>query len=170
MKRNAARFKKRGRSPLRYLTSLQRSDGSFRYSRRSSQTPVWVTAQALVALRRKSFPLKPAAVPKRVPRVAGDDAPRVAADPEVSPSAPKRSRDSKRAEAGEEGPAETDAAGRPPTAPPGQPALPAAEVLDDDESGPGADMGRAALIVIASALILGAVAWWRHRRRADPLS
>jgi energy-coupling factor transport system substrate-specific component len=47
---------------LRYLRSLQAGDGSIRYSRASAQTPVWVTAQALLALRRKPFPLR------RVPR------------------------------------------------------------------------------------------------------
>jgi energy-coupling factor transport system substrate-specific component len=40
-----------------YLKSLQRGDGSIRYSRGSTQTPVWVTAQALAALRRKPLPL-----------------------------------------------------------------------------------------------------------------
>src|SRR5207247_1535985 len=33
----------------------------FRYSRASAQTPVWVTAQALAAVRRKPLPLHPAA-------------------------------------------------------------------------------------------------------------
>jgi prenyltransferase beta subunit len=51
------------RRALRYLTRLQRRDGSIRYSRISSQTPVWVTAQALTALRRKPFPLRP--VPRK---------------------------------------------------------------------------------------------------------
>jgi Squalene-hopene cyclase C-terminal domain/ECF-type riboflavin transporter, S component/Prenyltransferase and squalene oxidase repeat len=46
--------------PLAYLRSLQRRDGSFAYSTTSTQTPVWVTAQALAALQRKPFPLKPA--------------------------------------------------------------------------------------------------------------
>jgi energy-coupling factor transport system substrate-specific component len=45
--------------PLAYLRSLQRRDGSFAYSTTSDQTPVWVTAQALAALQRKPFPLKP---------------------------------------------------------------------------------------------------------------
>ena len=44
-------------SPLRYLVRLQRRDGHIAYSRRSDQTPVWVTAQALTALRRKAFPI-----------------------------------------------------------------------------------------------------------------
>jgi Prenyltransferase and squalene oxidase repeat len=47
---------------LAYLTRLQRADGSIAYSRTSSQTPVWVTAQALAALRREPLPL--AAVPR----------------------------------------------------------------------------------------------------------
>ncbi len=45
--------------PLKYLRSLQQKNGSFRYSRTSKQTPVWVTAQALPALERKTFPLSP---------------------------------------------------------------------------------------------------------------
>jgi prenyltransferase beta subunit len=40
-----------------YLKGLQRRDGAIRYSRSSSQTPVWVTGQALTALRRKPFPI-----------------------------------------------------------------------------------------------------------------
>jgi len=48
-----------GANPLRYLASLQRDDGHIAYSRTSDQTPVWVTAQALTALRRKPFPLEP---------------------------------------------------------------------------------------------------------------
>ena len=38
----------------------RRRTGSVRYSRTSAQTPVWVTAQALVAFARKSLPLPPA--------------------------------------------------------------------------------------------------------------
>jgi hypothetical protein len=51
---------RRARDPLAYLRSLQAADGSVRYSRTSTQTPVWVTAQALVALEEKPFPLRPA--------------------------------------------------------------------------------------------------------------
>jgi energy-coupling factor transport system substrate-specific component len=43
--------------PLAYLRRLQRRDGHFSYSATSDQTPVWVTAQALAAIRRKPFPL-----------------------------------------------------------------------------------------------------------------
>jgi hypothetical protein len=43
---------------FRYLTALRRTDGSYRYSRKYSATPVWVTSQVLPALARKSFPLR----------------------------------------------------------------------------------------------------------------
>jgi len=45
--------------PLAYLRGLQRHDGRISYSRTSDQTPVWVTSQAIAALRRKPFPLAP---------------------------------------------------------------------------------------------------------------
>jgi hypothetical protein len=58
-----------------YLMRLQRRDGSVAFSSTSSQTPVWVTAQALMALEGKPLPL--AAVPRRTPRAraaaAGSD-------------------------------------------------------------------------------------------------
>jgi energy-coupling factor transport system substrate-specific component len=59
--RNPARFRNGGRSPIAYLRSLQRENGSVKYSRASSQTPVWVTAQAVLAFERKPFPLEPVA-------------------------------------------------------------------------------------------------------------
>ena len=42
---------------FRFLASLRRPDGSFRYSRRYAVTPAIVTAQVLPALSRKAFPL-----------------------------------------------------------------------------------------------------------------
>ena len=56
---SGARAVRRSRSSR----SLQPPDGSYRYSRTSAQTPVWVTAQALAAVRRKALPLRP--VPRR---------------------------------------------------------------------------------------------------------
>jgi hypothetical protein len=57
---NASAVKRAGsRSPLAYLESLLALDGSVRYSRTSTQTPVWVTAQALTALAGKPFPISP---------------------------------------------------------------------------------------------------------------
>ncbi len=49
--------RKGARNPIAYLESLTAPDGAVRYSRTSSQTPVWVTAQALTALSRKPFPI-----------------------------------------------------------------------------------------------------------------
>jgi hypothetical protein len=43
---------------FRYLEKLQRTDGSIRYSAQYATTPLWVSAQALPALMRRSFPLK----------------------------------------------------------------------------------------------------------------
>jgi energy-coupling factor transport system substrate-specific component len=43
---------------IAYLLRLRRPDGSFRYSQRYATTPVWVTAQVLPALHRRSFPLR----------------------------------------------------------------------------------------------------------------
>ncbi len=48
-----------------YLEGLQRSNGSIAYSSSSTQTPVWVTAQALMALEREPLPL--ATVPRAEP-------------------------------------------------------------------------------------------------------
>ena len=38
-----------------YIRSLTESNGLVRYSRTGRQTPVWVSAQALMALHRKTF-------------------------------------------------------------------------------------------------------------------
>ena len=43
---------------FRFLSSLRRPDGSYRYSRRYAVTPALVTAQVLPALSRKAFPLR----------------------------------------------------------------------------------------------------------------
>ena len=51
------------RDALDHLARLRARDGHYRYSRASDQTPVWVTAQALLAVERRPFPLEP--VPRR---------------------------------------------------------------------------------------------------------
>ena len=48
-----------GRTPLGFLATLTEPSGRVRYSRTSVQTPVWVTAQVLLAMARKPFPLRP---------------------------------------------------------------------------------------------------------------
>jgi len=52
-------------SPFDYLTKRRRSDGHYEYSASSDQTPVWVTGQALAAVRREAFPVRPVARPQR---------------------------------------------------------------------------------------------------------
>jgi hypothetical protein len=43
---------------LRYMRGLTEESGAVRYSRTSTQTPVWVTGQALAAFARQPFPLE----------------------------------------------------------------------------------------------------------------
>ncbi len=50
-------------SPLAYLRSLVAPDGSVRYSRTSAQTPVWVTATAVLGLARRPLPVHARAAP-----------------------------------------------------------------------------------------------------------
>jgi energy-coupling factor transport system substrate-specific component len=50
-------------SAFRYLNGLRARDGHYRYAPGLDQTPIWVTAQVLLAVNRKPFPL--AAVPRR---------------------------------------------------------------------------------------------------------
>jgi energy-coupling factor transport system substrate-specific component len=68
---------------LSYLTRLQRSDGSIAYSATSSQTPVWVTGQALAALERAPLPIAPVARAERTKRRPATPA---AAPAEASPA------------------------------------------------------------------------------------
>jgi len=57
---DASRVRRGGsRSPLAYLATLSGPDGAINYSRTSRQTPVWVTAQALAALERRTLPVRP---------------------------------------------------------------------------------------------------------------
>lgn len=62
-----------GGSPLSYLAGTQASDGHYRYSSTSDQTPVWVTGQALMAVSGAAFPLNP--VPRAVSNVTGGSTP-----------------------------------------------------------------------------------------------
>jgi hypothetical protein len=56
-----------GHSGLDYLSARRASDGHYRYSASSNQTPIWVTGQVLVAAELKPFPLA------AVPRAAGSN-------------------------------------------------------------------------------------------------
>lgn len=92
--RDPDRVRRRGsRSPLAYLRSLTQPNGLVRYSRTSSQTAVWVTGQAAMALARKPLPLAPvprerataARAPSRPAHAASDEP---AAAPSAAPTSP----------------------------------------------------------------------------------
>jgi energy-coupling factor transport system substrate-specific component len=73
------------RDPMSYLRSLTAPSGEVRYSRTSRQTPVWVTAQAVAALSRKTLPL--AKVPrKKRPAVVAAATPTAAPTPTATPA------------------------------------------------------------------------------------
>jgi MYXO-CTERM domain-containing protein len=60
--RDPASVTRAGHSAFDYLDARQSSDGHYRYSAASDQTPVWVTGQVLIAVSRDTFPI--AAVPR----------------------------------------------------------------------------------------------------------
>jgi energy-coupling factor transport system substrate-specific component len=110
-RRDPAKVRNGGKGPIAYLRSLVNPDGSVRYSRTSTQTPVWVTAQALLALERKPFPL--ARVPRARRARASVAAPPPAGAPASAPArrpAASRSAARRRARAAAAGPAGTPAA------------------------------------------------------------
>ena len=85
-------LRRRGASPLDYLRSLIAADGHVRYARGTDQTPVWVTAEALMALEGKALPLasvarRPAPAPPAPPTHTASTAP--AAIPPRTPTAPR---------------------------------------------------------------------------------
>lgn len=67
--RNPANARAGGRSGFDYLAARRTRNGHYRYSKSSDQTPVWVTAQVLMAVERKALPL--AAVPREQPAQTG---------------------------------------------------------------------------------------------------
>ena len=66
-----ASFRRASASALDYLSARQASDGHYRYSKSSDQTPVWVTGQALMAAAEKPLPIPP---PPRDPKSASSKA------------------------------------------------------------------------------------------------
>ena len=150
-----------GRSAIDYLRSLQQSNGAIRYSRFSSQTPVWVTAQALTALRRKPFPL--ATVPRR--RRAGSSA-----EVDAGSATAARKRAPRRRARERAGPREEEAAEQSSGLPGAgaQPEASAAEVKTTNESDAGGPSPW--LVVALSAATLGGLALARRRLRRRRLA
>jgi energy-coupling factor transport system substrate-specific component len=65
--RNPDLYRRGGVSAPEYLSSHQESDGQYRYSGASNQTPIWVTGEVLIAAAGDSLPISP---PPRAPRQA----------------------------------------------------------------------------------------------------
>jgi energy-coupling factor transport system substrate-specific component len=64
-------FRRGGASAPDYLSHRQASNGHYRYSKSSDQTPVWVTSQVLVAASNAHLPISP---PAREPKPATNKA------------------------------------------------------------------------------------------------
>ena len=169
--RDPGRFRAGGRSPLGYLRSLQRSDGRVDYSRTSSQTPVWVTAQAVMALARKPLPL--ATVPRRRVKRAAAQSDAGGEAGTAAPAGRQADRKQKKRRAAATNPARRPrartAAGSPRPeengwtayAPTSEPAPPAAT-----PRGAGSDWFGAVGALLAAALAAwGGTAWRRRRQR-----
>ena len=56
---NPGLYRRGGASAPEYLAGLQQSDGHYRYSASSDQTPVWVTGEVLVAAAGAALPISP---------------------------------------------------------------------------------------------------------------
>jgi energy-coupling factor transport system substrate-specific component len=82
--RRPGSFVRGGEGPLDYLAARQAPDGHYSYSSGSDQTPVWVTANVLVAAAGKSLPLE---VPPRAPKKAQPKPPSPSQPTPASPQA-----------------------------------------------------------------------------------
>ena len=110
--RDPARVRRDGsRSPMAYLRSLVGSDGAIRYSRTSTQTPVWVTAQAVAALARKALPVEPVPRERTRKAVAPAATPAPAPAPPPAAAAPAPAADAAPAPAGTAAPLPLEADG-----------------------------------------------------------
>ncbi len=171
-------FRHGGASAPDYLSSQQASDGHFRYSAASDQTPVWVTGEVLVAAAGESFPVP---VAPRAPKPAKSGATKpsgtpATAAPKSTGSVPIPLQSSSGAPAGASVPS-----GRPPPigsasptipTPKGKVPSPASSLPPSTQpsSASGIEAGGAAspwppiLIGIASGGLALGTTWWLARR------
>ena len=158
--RDPSGVRRHGHDPLGYIVSLQRKDGSVRYARSSSQTPVFVTSQAIMALRRRAFPLKPVRAKSTAARKAARGSGPAAIRVPVSPSGPSGG-------GGPTGPPGTRAGAPTRTSGPARAAaLRRAAERTRPAGGPSA-----ALVLLCSGaalLLVGSAGLVRFRRRARP--
>jgi hypothetical protein len=126
-----------GSSALDYLTARQASDGHYRYSESSDQTPVWVTGQVLVAVAGDSLPIEP---PPRQPTPTTVSPSKTAPPPSTGGAGPPEEFESvPPTSSGVPGTSGTGA----PTAPPSEagaiPASPPAQLGTPEEAEAGAE-------------------------------
>ena len=148
-----------GNSVLDYLLARQDSDGHFKYSSSSDQTPVWVTAQALPAVAGKAFPVPPPPrepKPKPAPSTPEETSPGPVIPPSsFSPSTPSAPSPGGGAAPGPETGSGVPLPPTPPAATPGppipvpstegvEPETPAAPPFEATGRAPGTIPGRAA--------------------------
>jgi Prenyltransferase and squalene oxidase repeat len=169
-------FQEGGGSPFDYLAERQAKDGHYRYSADSDQTPGWVTAQVLVAVSRKSYPISPPPRKKTDPAKekvsGGEPAPGQLSPPEAESGSPPA------VGGGTGSPPERFAPSGPPSL--GAPAVPSSPggrereepgaaptsppesqpVASVDDPSPAAPIG---IGLAAGGLALG-VPWWLGRR------
>jgi len=151
-------LRRRGRSPLDYLASVQARDGRYRYSASSDQTPVWVTAQALLAVSGTPFPLNP--VPREASAVSTGAAGTPPGARSPSAGAPKgkaapsgKPKDSQATDAGTTTPTES---------PPLAPASSAGDSQGDDGGLPGWLTAIVAVALLGGGIWGGWVLYSRH--------
>ena len=84
-------------SPLAYLDSLVGANGAVRYSRGVTQTPVWVTGEALMAMEGKPLPIAAPAPPPAAPAPAASSHTTTSAAPHHAPASPSHGGSAKRA-------------------------------------------------------------------------
>jgi energy-coupling factor transport system substrate-specific component len=142
---------------LAYLRGLQRRDGSVAYSSTSNQTPVWVTAQALMAFERRALPV--AAVP-REHRKRSKPTPGAA----PAPAAPPKADEPKPEQPRQVGPED---AGAQAIVPEPKAEASGADALQLDRSSGARDQGDSGLpvwaFVVAGLGALGVVFAFRHK-------
>ncbi len=97
---NPGSYRRGGKSAPEYIAAQQGKDGHYRYSQSSDQTPVWVTAYAIVAMAGAHYPVsspprepQPQPAPASVPPSAAAATPPAAAAvptpaPQSTPSSP----------------------------------------------------------------------------------
>ena len=166
-----------------YLVRLQRGDGSVAYSSSSNQTPVWVTAQALMALQGKPLPI--ATAPRKKRQRAKSSAKREGEGGGAAAGSGKGSGGGSKDGGGAAGGASAAAAGGEPGVGAGGGAAATGEPIPESEGTTAATLAQKAATQgatkgpepvplwagILGAIGLGALLWLLHRfvlpRRAD---